>query len=388
MTLNCSVLQSDFINGLNRLQNITNKRVTLAILSNVLIETTNNALILTGTDLEVGLRVEVPAEINGQGTLTLPSKKIFEIVRESGSDTITIQETENSWVIISAGHSTYNLAGMSSDEYPEFPEYEEDNFVPFEAGIFSDLIDKVIFSVANEEENAYSLTNVLFETEKREGRSYIRMISSDGHRLSIMEKDVATDIDLLNLDSGILIPKKGVQELKKFCENRDTVEISFEEKQMVARDNDAIMVIRLKKGEFPQYSAIVNAIQLENKIQIERGPFLDSLKRINIFTEDIFHTIQLEVENGKMILTSQNVDLGNAKDIQDVQYDGDSLILGFNCRYFIDALQVMECDTVDAFINSNNSPCLLTSEVDEGFFRHNNAYAVIKTKITPRYIQK
>ena len=367
MTLNCSILQSDFIDGLNRLQNITNKRVTLAILSNILIETTNNSLILTGTDLEVGLRVEVPAEIHDQGSLTLPSKKIFEIVRESGSDTITIQETENSWVIISAGHSTYNLAGMPSDEYPEFPEYEEDNFVSFEAGIFTDLIDKVIFSVANEEENAYSLTNVLFETEKREGKSYLRMISSDGHRLSIMEKDVAADIDLLNLDSGTLIPKKGVQELKKFCENRDTVEISFEEKQLVARDSDAIMVVRLKKGEFPQYDAIVNAIQLDNKIQIERGPFLDSLKRINLFTEDIFHTIQLEIENGKMILSSQNVDLGNAKDIQDVQYDGEPLLLGFNCRYFIDALQVMECDTVDAYINSNNSPCLLKSDMDEGF---------------------
>jgi len=367
MTLNCSVLQNDFIDGLNRLQNITNKRVTLAILSNILIETTNNSLILTGTDLEVGLRVEVPAEIHDQGTLTLPSKKIFEIVRESGSDTITIQETENSWVIISAGHSTYNLAGMPSDEYPEFPEYDEDNFVSFEAGIFTDLIDKVIFSVANEEENAYSLTNVLFETEKRDERSYIRMISSDGHRLSIMEKDVATDIDLLNLDSGTLIPKKGIQELKKFCENRDNVDISFEEKQMVAKDSDAIMVVRLKKGEFPQYSAIVNAIQLENKIQIDRDPFLNSLKRINLFTEDIFHTIQLEIDNGKMILSSQNVDLGNAKDIQEVQYDGEALILGFNCRYFIDALQVMECDTVDAFINSNNSPCLLTSDVDEGF---------------------
>jgi DNA polymerase III subunit beta len=367
MPLNCNVLQNDLIDGLNRLQNITNKRVTLAILSNILIETTNNSLVLTGTDLEVGLRVEVPAEIYDQGTLTLPSKKIFEIVRESGSDTITIQETENSWVIITAGHSTYNLAGMPSDNYPEFPKYKEDTFVSFEAGIFSDLIDKVIFSVANEEENAYSLTNVLFETEKRDGRSYIRMISSDGHRLSIMEKDVATDVDLLNLSSGTLIPKKGVQELKKFCENRDTIDISFEEKQLVAKDSDAIMVIRLKKGEFPQYSAIVNAIQLENKIQIERGPFLDSLKRINIFTEDIFHTIQLEVENGKMILTSQNVDLGNAKDIQEVQYGGEPLILGFNCRYFIDALQVMECDTVDAYINSNNSPCLLTSDVDKGF---------------------
>jgi len=367
MTLNCSVLQCDLIEGLNSLQNITNKRVTLAILSNILIECTNNSLILTGTDLEVGLQIEVPAKIYDKGTLTLPSKKMFEIVRESGSDTITIQETKNSWVIISAGHSTYNLAGIASNEYPEFPKYKEDNFISFEAGIFTDLIDKVIFSIASEEENAYSLTNVLIEAEKRDEISYIRMISSDGHRLSIMEKDIATDIDFLHLQEETLIPKKGVQELKKFCENRDSINISFEKKQLVIRDTGAIMVIRLKKGEFPQYSAIVNTVQLKNKIQIKRNPFLDSLKRINLFTEDIFHTIQLEIENGKMILTSQNIDLGNAKDIQDVKYEGEPLCLGFNCQYFIDALQVMRCDTVDAYINSNNSPCLLKSDDDKGF---------------------
>ena len=367
MTLNCTVSRSDLMEGLNSLQNITNKRVTLAILSNILIETTHDSLILTGTDLEVGLRLEVPAEIHDQGTLTLPSKKIFEIVRESGSDTITIQETENSWVIISAGLSTYNLAGIASDEFPEFPIFDENKFVSFQAGIFADLIDKVIFSVASDEENSYSLTNVLFETEKIDELSYIRMISSDGHRLSIMEKDVVTDIDLLDVQAGTLIPKKGVQELKKFCDNRDTIELSFEEKQLIVKENESVMVIRLKKGEFPQYRAIVDAVQMENKIQIERIPFLDSLKRINLFTEDIFHTIQIEIKNGKMILSSQNVDLGNAKDIQDVQYDGEPLILGFNCRYFIDALQVMECDTVDAYINSNNSPCLMKSDADEGF---------------------
>ncbi len=367
MTLNCTISRNDFMEGLNSLQNITNKRVTLAILSNILIETTANGIVLTGTDLEIGLRVKVPAEIHDQGSLTLPSKKIFEIVRESGSDTITIKETENSWVIISAGLSTYNLAGMADNDFPDFPEFSDDNFISFEAGNFSDLIEKVIFSVANEEENAYSLTNVLIETEKRDGRSFIRMISSDGHRLTIMEKDVAADVDLLNITLGTLIPKKGIQELKKFCDTRDTVEISFEEKQLIVKDTESIMVIRLKQGEFPQYGAIVDAVQLENKIRIERIPFLDSLKRINLFTEDIFHTIQLEIENEKMILSSQNIDLGNAKDILDIQYDGEPLLLGFNCRYFIDALQVMECDNVDAYINSNNSPCLMKSDSDKGF---------------------
>ncbi len=367
MPLHCTIAKNDFLDGLNSLQNITNKKGTLAILSNVLIEAKNNGLVLTGTDLEVGLRLFVPADIQSSGSLTLPAKKIFEIVRESGSNSITIEETENSWVVITAGHSIYNLAGMPNDDFPEFPDYEEDTFVSFESHVFLDLIDKVIFSVANEQENIYSLTSVLFEKEQREEGAFLRMVSSDGHRLSIMEKEVEADVEQLQLNAVTLIPKKGVQEWKKFCESRDSIEVSFEEKQMVVRDGEAVMVIRLKHGEFPQYQAIINAVQLENCAMIDRIPFLESLKRINLFTEDIFHTIQLQIDNDKMILTSQNADLGNAKDVQSIQYTGDPLTLGFNCRYFLETLQVMECETVQAYINSNNSPCLIRSEDDKGF---------------------
>jgi len=193
------------------------------------------------------------------------------------------------------------------------------------------------------------------------------MISSDGHRLSVMEKDVAADINNLHLNETTLIPKKGIQEFKKFCENRDNIQVSFEEKQLVIKDENAIMIIRLKEGEFPPYKTIINAIQLTNKITIDRIPFLESLKRINLFTEDIFHTIQFEIIEDKMILSSQNADIGNAKDVQEIIYKGEPLILGFNCRFFIETLQVMESDTVDAYINYNNSPCLLKSDFDEGF---------------------
>ncbi len=367
MALHCIVSSHELLDGLNSFQNITNKKGTLAILANIKIETTNNGIILTGTDLEVGSRLFISAEIQEEGSLTLPSKKLFEIVRESGSNEIIVQETENSWAIIKTGLSTYNLAGTASDEFPEFPEYEEDNFVSFESHIFLDLIDKVIFSIASEQENIYSLTSVLFEKEKRDDQSYLRMISSDGHRLSIMEKDVATDVDNLQLNDVTLIPKKGIQELKKFCEKRDTIEISFEKKQMVVRDEEAVMIVRLKQGEFPQYRSIIDAVQLNNCLEISRIPFLESLKRINLFTEDIFHTIQLKIENDVMILSSQNADIGSAKDEQSVTYSGEPLVLGFNCRYFIETLQVMSCDTVKAYINSNNSPCLMKSEADQGF---------------------
>jgi DNA polymerase-3 subunit beta len=367
MSLYCTVTQNLFLEGLNSLQNLTNKKGTLAILSNVLIESANGGLTLTGTDLEVGMRLFVPAEIHGEGSLTLPAKKIFEIVRESGSETISIEETENSWVIIKAGLSTYNLAGLASDEFPEFPEYEEDSFISFESHIFLELIEKIIYSIASEQENIYSLTSVLFEKEKRGDVFFLKMISSDGHRLSIMEKDVAANLDEMQLNDVTLIPRKGIQEWKKFCEGRDSLEVSFEPKQLVLRDEDAVMVIRLKHGEFPKYSAIVEAVELKNSLKINRIPFLESLKRINLFTEDIFHTIQLSIENSEMILSSQNADIGNAEDKLVISYSGEPLKLGFNCRYFIEALQVMECETVEAYINSNNSPCLMKSEDDIGF---------------------
>ncbi len=367
MPLTCKVQRNSFIEGLGALQNITNKRGTLAILSNILVEATNNGLILTGTDLEVGLKLFVPAEVEDIGRITLPSKKIFEIVRESGSDEIIIEEKENSWVKIKAGMSTYNLAGISSEEFPVFPEFDEDTFTSFEAHIFLDLIDKVVFSIAGEQENIYSLTSALIEKEKRDGISYLKMISSDGHRLSIMEKDVAVDVDNFYMNDVTLIPKKGIQELRKFSENRDTIDVSFEKKQMVVKDGDAVMVIRLKQGEFPQYKVIINSVKSDNCLKIDRIPFLDSLKRINLFTEDIFHTIQLQIEENTMVLTSQNADLGNAKDEQHIIYSGIPLKLGFNCRYFIETLQVMECETVEAYINSDDSPCLIKSQEDKGF---------------------
>lgn len=371
MNLHFSISKNIFFEGLNALQNITNKRGTLAILSNVLIETNteNNIdfIFLTATDLEVGLKIKLPAEVKESGSLTIPSKKIFEIIRESGSTSINIKETENSWIEIQAGQSIYNLAGISSDEFPEFPEFNTNTFAPFEAHIFSELIDKIIYSIANEQENNYALTSVLFEKEKKNNKNYLRMISSDGHRLSLMEKEVATDIDILRLNEVTLIPKKGIQELKKFCENRDSIQISFEEKQMVVKDENAVMIIRLKEGEFPPYKMIIDAIQLTNKITIDRIPFLESLKRINLFTEDIYHTIQFEIIGDKMILSSQNADIGNAKDEQQIMYSGEPLTLGFNCRFFIETLQVMESDSIDAYINFNNSPCLIKSDFDDGF---------------------
>jgi len=367
MAFHFNIAREDLLKAAGSQQNITSKKGTLAILSNILVEVEQDNIVFTGTDLDIGLKQSIPAEVFEKGVLTLPAKKLFEVARESGSPTISFQEEEKNWVKITAGSSIYRLAGMVSDEFPQFPDYNQEAMVELESTAMNDLIDKTIFSIAQDKENMFTLTAALFKKIEEGDTRYLQMISSDGHRLSIMKREVDESVDRLQLNPVTLIPRRGVQEIRKFCEDRDTFRMGIEEKQVVLEDDDSLLIIRLLEGDFPDFQALLDVLTNENIIRINRLGFLESLKRINLFTEDLFHAIKMEVEENKIILTSQNADFGSAKDELDVEYTGDPLLLGFNCRYFIEALQVMEGEIIEACINSDESPCLISSEDDEGF---------------------
>ncbi len=367
MPFHFKIGRDDLLKAISGQQNITSKKGTLAILSNVLLEIGHESVVFTGTDLQIGLKQTVPAEVLAQGNLTLPAKKLFEIARESGSSIISFKEEEKNWVEIKAGPSVYKLAGMVSEEFPKFPEYNEEKMVEIDSAIIADLVDKTIFSIAQDKENMFSLTAALFQKVEENDSIFLKMISSDGHRLTVMSKEIDESIGHLEIKPITLIPRKGVQEIRKFCDNKDTVSFAIEDKQAVFKDDESLLIIRLMEGEFPDYKAIVDTLNLDNTIQIDRIRFLESLKRINLFTEDLFHAIKMEINEKAMILTSQNADYGSAKDEFEVEYEGENLSLGFNCRYFIDTLQVVNGDKITATIQSDESPCLITSEDDEGF---------------------
>ena len=366
MALHFNIAREDLLRAIGAQQNITSKKGTLAILSNVLLEVENNQIIFTGTDLEIGLKQTVPAEVFETGVLTLPAKKLFEVARESGAATLSFKEEDKNWVEITAGSSIYKLAGMLSDEFPQFPEYDEEAMVEVDSPVIGDLIDKTIFSIAQDKENMYSLTAALLQKIEEDGKTMLRIVSSDGHRLTIMTKESEKAADL-KLNPVTLIPHRGVQEIRKFAEERDSFQLGIEEKQAVLKSDDSLLIIRLMEGEFPNFENLLSVVSMDNVILIKRISFLESLKRINLFTEDMFHAIKIEITDNTMILSSQNADFGSARDEIEVQYSGDPLSLGFNCRYFIEALQVMEGETIQAAISSDDSPCLITSEDDEGF---------------------
>lgn len=367
MAFQFNIGRDELLRAISIQQNITNKKGTLAILSNVLIEVQPDQVVFTGTDLEIGLKQTVPAEVLQTGVLTLPAKKLFEVARESGSSMIAFKELDNQWVEITAGPSLYRLAGMVGDEFPQFPIYDETALVQIESAVMADLVDKTIFSIAQDKENMFTLTAVLLQKIKEDEHLYLKMISSDGHRLTIMSREIDSSLDGLRLNPVTLIPRRGVQEIRKFCENKNSFLFGIEEKQAVLKSEDSLLIIRLMEGDFPDFQGLLNSLSKDNTIFIDRNRFLESLKRINLFTEDIFHAIKIEIVDKKMTLTSQNADFGSAKDEFDVEYEGKPLSLGFNCRYFIESLQVMESDIINANINFQESPCMITSKEDTGF---------------------
>ena len=176
-----------------------------------------------------------------------------------------------------------------------------------------------------------------------------------------------TNIDILELNSSTLIPRRGIQEIRKFCENSDTINLGIEEKQIVLKDENSVLIVRLMKGDFPDFASLLQSILQENIVHINRIRFLEALKRINLFTEDISHTIKISLTQNKIILNSQHTEYGSATDSFEIQYGGEDIDLAFNCRYFIEVIQVMEGDIIKLTVKDEKSPCMITSDQDEGF---------------------
>jgi len=362
-----NVLRNDIFTHVASLQNVSSKKGAIAILSNILIETGVDSIIMTATDLEVGMRIEIPAEIMKTGSITLPSKKLFEMLREINDVHITFEVSDNKWAKITTSLGNYNIAGTDSEEYPSLPEYKKENLSTVSSDILAEAIDKTQFAIAQENDNQFNLLGALFEKETRDERNYLRMVSSDGHRMAFFEREFDTDVSKMNYDHVVLIPKKGITEIRKLCDNNDFIDIGFENKQAIFKTSNTTMIVRLLNGEFPNYRNIFRSINKNQVIEIDRSNFIASLKRINIFTEDLYNSVHFKFSDGTLTLNSQNIDIGNAKEELAINFHGNEMNLGFNGKYFVEAIQVMNSDKVNAYINSEKSPCLIEGNDDPGF---------------------
>lgn len=356
--------KKDLISLLSKTQNIVEKRNTMPILVNVLLESDEQRLKVFATDLEVSLTDDIPVIRSKTGRVAVSAKNLFDIVKELAEAPITLTKKENNWLEIRQNKSVFNIVGISADEYPVFPSYSTKDFLKIDAGVLSDMIEKTIYSVSNDE-TRYHLNGVYFEKQAT-GKNVYRMVATDGHRLSLVDREVETKGAVLP-GAGVIIPRKGLFEIKKLLDAvGGECEMAVEGSQLIFRNQSTVLMVRLIEGKYPNYQQLIPQ-KLINHAMVNRETLLASLKRVSLLSNQKYKGVTLSLSNGRMEISSNNPELGDAKEEIEIRYAGADLKIGFNARYMLDVLNSFDDDEVDIELNDQLSPGLLRPHNDASY---------------------
>ncbi|WP_432821867.1 DNA polymerase III subunit beta [Trichloromonas sp.] len=354
-----------FLKGLTRVQGIVEKRNTIPILANVLIEANENGINMTATDLEVGMKAFYPATVKKTGKITVSAKKLYEITKELPEKEISFLAKENCWVEIRCGKAIFNIVGLSADEFPYFPYPEKENFISIKSNIIKEMVDKTYFSISTDE-TKYNLNGIYFKTELIDNKSKLLLIATDGHRLSMISKEMKDNSENEML-KGVIFPKKGIYELKKISDEDDSdISIGFMDNNAVVKKGKTIVIMRLVDGEFPDYNRVIPK-QNEFVAKIKRDDFNHSLRRMAILSNEKSKGIKLTLKTNYIEISSSNPEFGDAREELEVEYSGPELSIGYNARYIMDVLQNQDCEKIELHIKDNLSPGILKAVGDNDY---------------------
>lgn len=355
------------LKAVSRVQGILEKRSHMPILSTVLLTSKESNLEISATDLEIGLQDTYTAEVIKPGSITISGKKLLDITRETNRPKIHVSEKENNWVYISDGNAHYNLSCLPADEFPVLTEPEGTTMILIDGKILTEMINKTIYSVTMEEAG-FKLSGVFMERINKDKEDFLRMTATDGHRLSLIDKKIP-DIQKIEIEDGVMIPKKGLIELNKLSLDEGDILLGLKQNNLVAKKEKTLIIIRLLETKFPDYNNVIPAEGKDEKniITINKQPLLDAMRRMMIIRSDQYQGVKMSVGVDYLELVSVNPDLGNVEEKIEIKYGGELMEAGFNPRYFIDTLQPMDSDTIYLNIKDQTSPCLITGDQDEGF---------------------
>jgi DNA polymerase III subunit beta len=345
--------RGDLLATLYWTQSIVERRNTMPILANVLLEAQKGSIRVTATDLEVGVRGEMEGAVVKEGTVTVNAKKLYEIIREAPNDQVQLKRLENEWVEIRSGKSIFRIVGMDAKEFPQFPKIDNKGLSSTPASTIREMIERTIFSVSTDE-TRYSLNGVFVE-QGDDGK--VRMVATDGHRLAFEEKAVGS----LGLTKGVILPRKGLSELKKLLETGDdgVVSLGFKDNMGLVSKDKIELFMRLIDGDFPDYTKVIPKGN-PNIAKVEQDELLQALRRVSILSSERYKGIKMEFTDGKLSISANNPDLGEATEEIEAEYKGKPLSIGFNARYLIDVLGVLGGDgEIDVELKDELSPGII-----------------------------
>jgi DNA polymerase-3 subunit beta len=346
-----------FLKAVQKVQGIIETRKTMPILSNVLIEALHDKIHITATDLEVGMKSSYDASVFEEGKITVSAKKLYEILKELPESEINFSTRENDWVDLQCGKARFNIVGLSSEEFPFLPKTDNSCHLRIPCSTLNNMVEKTAYAIC-QDETKYNLNGIYFKIEDHDGKMSLKLVATDGHRLSLAESDFS-DVTGTDLAKDVIFPKKGIYEIKKITEDQTgEILLSFADNNAVVRKGDTLLIMRLVDGEFPDYNRVLPAGN-NNIAVINRNDFLHSLRRMSILSSDKFKGVKLELNKDVLEISANNPELGEAHENMEIRYSGDSTSIRFNARYIIDVLTVLDEDEIELHLKDDLSPAIL-----------------------------
>jgi DNA polymerase III subunit beta len=311
-------------------------KTTLPVLSNILIEARKDGIRFSGTDLDISVATTVPAEVDEEGAITLPAKKLSDIARELPSSSVRLSSAGEQRVQLECGKSRFRLLGLPKDEFPSFPQVKFDGAWRVPAKELHKLIGHVAFAVSTEESRPI-LNGVLWELRK----DRMRMVATNGHRLARME----INIEGSGTQADLIVPPKALEQIRRLFPADQDVEIARSENHLGFRAGGTQVFTRLIEGPYPNYEQVIPR-ENDKFATVDKVAMSSALRRMSIVASDQTHRIRLSFSGGNLKFSVQTPDLGEAQDEMPVTYEGDQLEIGFNAAYLLEILKYMPTDEV------------------------------------------
>ena len=349
------IKQSSFFKTLSHLQGIVDKKNSLPILSNILIEAKSNQLILSSTDMDISIIERVDCDVLEGGATTINSQILYDIVRKINDNSeIEIISNNGKLLTLRADGSRFSLASLPKEDYPIIDQDNSGINIKINSQILFKLIDKTKFAISNEE-TRYFLNGLYFNITNENNKNIVTLVGTDGHRLAKFSHYIDENIDQV---SGVIIPKKTIYELSKLLsENEIDVLISISSNKIVFNIGEIIFISKLIDGSFPDYKRVIPKDN-SNILKIKREELLSAVDRVSTIANEKSPVIKFKLLNNILNLNTVNNESSTASEDLGINYDGDDIEIGFNSKYIMDIVNNLEDEEISINLKDNTSPII------------------------------
>ena len=312
-------------------------KTTLPVLANVLVEASKQGggLRLSGTDLDIAVSTTVPAEVDADGAVTLPAKKLVDIARELPSGPVRVTAAGEARVSIESGRSKFKLLGLPREEFPSFPAVKFDKAWKAAAGVVHKLVGHVAFAASTEESRPI-LNGVLWELRP----DRMRMVATNGHRLAKMDVPATG-----GSTADLIVPPKALEQIRRLYAGDAEIELAKSDNHIGFRAGGTLVFSRLIEGPYPNYEQVIPR-ENDKHATVDKMAMAAALRRMSVVASDQTHRIRLTLGGSMLKFSVESPDLGAANEELEVEYDGDPLEIGFNAQYLLELLRYMPTDEV------------------------------------------